>query len=121
MKKEKGAIMVEAVIVFPIVLLTVFALIYLGLFKLQEMAMLYQVQRVCDRMGIFIDGNREPMYWQTPAIRNLVIMLKNRLIFCRIRQMSIIITRQLMRAYVSYTGSLQAMGHGPARANYRIL
>lgn len=46
MKKEKGAIMVEAVIVFPIVLLTVFALIYLGLFKLQEMAMLYQVQRV---------------------------------------------------------------------------
>ncbi|MDE7334298.1 MAG: pilus assembly protein [Lachnospiraceae bacterium] len=46
MKKEKGAVMVEAVIVFPIVLLTVFALIYLGLFKLQEMAMLYQVQRV---------------------------------------------------------------------------
>lgn len=46
MKKENGAIMVEAVIVFPIVLLTVFALIYLGLFKLQEMAMLYQVQRV---------------------------------------------------------------------------
>lgn len=45
-KEEKGAIMVEAVIVFPIVLLTVFALIYLGLFKLQEMAMLYQVQRV---------------------------------------------------------------------------
>ena len=38
--------MVEAVIVFPIVLLTVFVLIYLGLFKLQEMAMLYQVQRV---------------------------------------------------------------------------
>ena len=38
--------MVEAVIVFPIVLLTVFSLIYLGLFKLQEMAMLYQVQRV---------------------------------------------------------------------------
>ena len=38
--------MVEAVIVFPIVLLTVFTLIYLGLFKLQEMAMLYQVQRV---------------------------------------------------------------------------
>lgn len=38
--------MVEAVIVFPIVLLTVFALLYLGLFKLQEMAMLYQVQRV---------------------------------------------------------------------------
>jgi len=45
MKKEKAAVMVEAVIVFPIVLFTVFALIYLGLFKLQEMAMLYQVQR----------------------------------------------------------------------------
>lgn len=46
MRREKGAVMVEAVVVFPIVLLTVFALIYLGLFKLQEMAMLYQVQRV---------------------------------------------------------------------------
>ena len=46
MQKEKGAVMVEAVIVFPIVLLAVFSLIYLGLFKLQEMAMLYQVQRV---------------------------------------------------------------------------
>lgn len=46
MKKEKGAVMVEAVIVLPIVLLTVFTFIYLGLFKLQEMAMLYQVQRV---------------------------------------------------------------------------
>ena len=45
-KEEKGAVMVEAVIVFPIVLLTVFAMIYLGLFKLQETAMLYQVQRV---------------------------------------------------------------------------
>lgn len=46
MRKEKGAVMVETVIVFPIVLMTVFTLIYLGLFKLQEMAMLYQVQRV---------------------------------------------------------------------------
>jgi hypothetical protein len=46
MNDKKGAVMVEAVIVFPIVLLTVFTLIYLGLFKLQEMAMLYQVQRV---------------------------------------------------------------------------
>ncbi len=45
MRKEKAAVMVEAVIVFPIVLFTVFVLIYLGLFKLQEMAMLYQVQR----------------------------------------------------------------------------
>ncbi|MCM1121378.1 MAG: hypothetical protein NC416_02225 [Eubacterium sp.] len=46
MKNEKGAVMVETVIVLPIVLLTVFVFIYLGLFKLQEMAMLYQVQRI---------------------------------------------------------------------------
>ena len=45
MEKEKGAVMVEALIVFPIVLCTVFLLIYLGLFKLQEMSILYQVQR----------------------------------------------------------------------------
>lgn len=38
--------MVETVIILPIVLLTVFVFIYLGLFKLQEMAMIYQVQRV---------------------------------------------------------------------------
>ena len=44
MKKETGAVMIEAVIVLPITLLTVFALLYLGLFKLQEMAMLYQVR-----------------------------------------------------------------------------
>lgn len=37
--------MVEATIIFPIVLLTVMAMLYLGLFKLQESAMLYQVQR----------------------------------------------------------------------------
>lgn len=56
MKKEKGAVMVEAVIVFPIVLLTVFALIYLGLFKLQEMAMLYQVQRVAHQGAHVLAG-----------------------------------------------------------------
>lgn len=46
MKKENGAIMVEAAFVFPLVMLTVMALIYLGLFKLQESAILYQVQKV---------------------------------------------------------------------------
>lgn len=46
MKKEKGAIMVEAAFVFPLVILAVMALIYLGLFKLQESAILYQVQKV---------------------------------------------------------------------------
>lgn len=46
MKEEKGAIMVEAAFIFPMVLLTVMALIYLGLYKLQEGAILYQVQKV---------------------------------------------------------------------------
>lgn len=43
---ENGSVMVEAVIIFPMVLMAVMALLYLGLFKLQEAAMLYQVQRV---------------------------------------------------------------------------
>lgn len=45
MGEEKGSIMVEAALVFPVVLMTVFAIIYLGLFKLQEIAVIYQVQR----------------------------------------------------------------------------
>lgn len=45
MRREKGAVTVEAVIIFPIVMMTVFILLYLGLFKLQEMAVIYQVQR----------------------------------------------------------------------------
>lgn len=45
MRREKGAVTVEAVIIFPIVMMTVFVLLYLGLFKLQEMAVIYQVQR----------------------------------------------------------------------------
>ena len=43
---ESGSIMVEAAIIFPMALLAVMAMLYLGLFKLQETAMLYQVQRV---------------------------------------------------------------------------
>ena len=43
---ERGSIMVEAAIIFPMVLLAVMVMLYLGLFKLQETAMLYQVQRV---------------------------------------------------------------------------
>lgn len=49
---ESGAVMVEAVIIFPMVLLTVAAMLYLGLFKLQESAMLYQVQRVAAAGGL---------------------------------------------------------------------
>lgn len=45
MRREKGAVTVEAVIIFPIVMMTVFVLLYLGLFKLQEIAVIYQVQR----------------------------------------------------------------------------
>ena len=46
---EKGAIMVETTMIFPIVMLTVVALLYLGLFKMEETAMLYQVQRVAQQ------------------------------------------------------------------------
>ena len=46
MKKENGAMMVEAAFIFPLVIFTVVALIYLGLFELQESAILYQVQKV---------------------------------------------------------------------------
>ena len=46
LKNENGAIIVEATFIFPLVIMTVMALIYLGLFKLQEGAILYQVQKV---------------------------------------------------------------------------
>lgn len=35
---ENGSIMVEAAIIFPMVLLAVMAMLYFGLFKLQETA-----------------------------------------------------------------------------------
>lgn len=46
--------MIEAVIVLPIVLFTVFFMIYLGLFKLQEIAILYQVQRVAHQGAMVV-------------------------------------------------------------------
>lgn len=49
MKNEKGAVMVETTIIFPMVLMCVMAMLYLGLFMLQESAMLYQVQRVANQ------------------------------------------------------------------------
>lgn len=52
--KEKGAIMLEATIIFPIVLMTVMALLYMGLMKLQETAMLYQVQRVASQGSMMV-------------------------------------------------------------------
>lgn len=56
MKKEKGAITVEAVLVFPIVMMTVFLLLYLGLFKLQEMAVIYQVQRAAHQGAMVLSS-----------------------------------------------------------------
>lgn len=46
MKKEKGAIMVEATIYMPLVICTVMALVYLALFNMQEYMMMYEAQRV---------------------------------------------------------------------------
>lgn len=54
MKKEKGAIMVEAIIIFPIVLMTVMFLLYLGLIKLQDMAIMYQVQRTAHQGAMVV-------------------------------------------------------------------
>ena len=56
MENEKGAVMIEALIVFPIVLCTVFLLIYLGLFKLQEMSILYQVQRTAHQGAMIVES-----------------------------------------------------------------
>lgn len=56
MKNEKGAVMVETIIIFPIVMLTVFFLLYLGLVKLQDMAILYQVQRTAHQGSMVLAG-----------------------------------------------------------------
>lgn len=53
---ESGSIMVEAAIIFPMVLLAVMAMLYLGLFKLQETAMLYQVQRVASEGSLMVSS-----------------------------------------------------------------
>ncbi len=45
-KKENGAIMVEATIYMPLVLCTVMALLYLALFNMQEYLLMYQAQRI---------------------------------------------------------------------------
>ena len=54
MKNEKGAIMVEAAFIFPLVILAVMALLYMGLFKLQESAILYQVQKVSRQSDYYV-------------------------------------------------------------------
>lgn len=45
-KSEKGVVMVEAAIYFPIVICVVVTMLYYGLFILQESAMNYEVQRM---------------------------------------------------------------------------
>lgn len=54
--EESGAIMVEAVLIFPLVLMAVMAMLYFGLFKLQEAAMLYQVQRVASDGSLMVSS-----------------------------------------------------------------
>lgn len=54
MKNEKGSVMVETVIIMPMVLMAVFFLIYLGLIKLQNMAILYQVQRTAHQGSMVV-------------------------------------------------------------------
>lgn len=47
-KDESGVILVEASIYFPIVIFTVFAMIYLGMVKYQESILAFQVQKVAN-------------------------------------------------------------------------
>lgn len=54
MKNEKGAVMVETVVILPFVMMTVFFLLYLGLVKLQDMAVLYQVQRTAHQGSLIL-------------------------------------------------------------------
>lgn len=53
---ERGAIMVEASIYFPIVIFTVFAMIYFGMVKYQESILNFQVQKLA------VMGGREAAY-----------------------------------------------------------
>lgn len=46
MRKEQGAIMVEAAIYMPLVLCTVMALLYLAVFNMQEYMLMYQVEKI---------------------------------------------------------------------------
>ena len=51
MHRESGAIAVEASIYFPITIGIVMALIYLGLFKIQESYFFFQVERVASMVA----------------------------------------------------------------------
>jgi len=51
MKGERGAIMVEASIYFPIVIFTVFAMIYFGMVMFQDSILTFQVQKLATMGG----------------------------------------------------------------------
>lgn len=55
-KREEGAIMVEASIYFPIVIFTVFAMIYFGMVMFQDSILTFQVQKLA------VMGGREVAY-----------------------------------------------------------
>lgn len=50
-KEERGVILVEASIYFPIVIFTVFAMIYFGMAKYQESVLTFQVQKLASMGG----------------------------------------------------------------------
>lgn len=56
LKEESGVIMVEASIYFPIVIFTVFAMIYFGMVKYQESVLMFQLEKAA------ILGGREIAY-----------------------------------------------------------
>ena len=71
---ESGSIMVEAAIIFPMALLAVMAMLYLGLFKLQETAMLYQVQRVASEGSLLASS---PGYARLQnTTRHIIVILQ---------------------------------------------
>lgn len=55
-REESGVILVEAAIYFPIVIFTIFAMIYLGMVKYQESILTFQVQKIA------VMGGREAAY-----------------------------------------------------------
>lgn len=50
-QQERGAIMVEAALYFPITIAVVMAVIYLGLFKMQESFFFFQVERATSQIA----------------------------------------------------------------------
>lgn len=80
-KNQRGAIMVEAAIYFPITIAVVMAVIYLGLFKMQESYFFFQVERAAFELAREtaypgyesfhgeepLDGTRVDFGWEKPS------------------------------------------------------